>query len=47
MVFTLSGAEHAIRNAGADLLVYVSATAPPFAAAISGQSREPQRITAP
>jgi mannose-6-phosphate isomerase-like protein (cupin superfamily) len=47
MVFIPPGAEHAIRNTSAGLLVYVSATAPPFPAAISGQSWEPQRITAP
>lgn len=29
----------------AELLVYVSATAPPFAAAISGQTWEPQGLT--
>ena len=42
MVFIPPGAEHAISNTGAEPLVYVSATAPPFAAAISGRTWEPQ-----
>jgi mannose-6-phosphate isomerase-like protein (cupin superfamily) len=43
MVFVPPGAEHAIRNDSPEPLVYVSATAPPFAAAISGPTWEPQR----
>ena len=42
MVFVPPGADHAIRNASSGMLVYVSATAPPFAAAISGQTWEPR-----
>jgi mannose-6-phosphate isomerase-like protein (cupin superfamily) len=45
MVFIPPGAEHAIRNTGSGVLVYVSATAPPFDAAISGQTWEPQGLT--
>lgn len=45
LVFIPPGDEHAIRNTGSELLVYVSATAPPFAAAISGQTWEPQGLT--
>jgi mannose-6-phosphate isomerase-like protein (cupin superfamily) len=45
MVFIPPGAEHAIRNTGSELLAYVSATAPPFAATISGQTWEPQGLT--
>jgi mannose-6-phosphate isomerase-like protein (cupin superfamily) len=41
MVFVPPGAEHAIRNASAELLVYVSATAPPFAATVSGSTWQP------
>jgi mannose-6-phosphate isomerase-like protein (cupin superfamily) len=44
MVFIPPGAEHAIRNTGSELLVYVSATSPPFAAAISGQRWEPRGL---
>jgi len=43
MVFMPPGAAHAIRNTGPELLVYVSATSPPFTAAISGQTWKPQR----
>lgn len=46
MVFIPPGAPHAIRNTGSELLVYVSATSPPFTAKISGQTWEPQRDTA-
>lgn len=42
MVFIPPGTEHAIRNDSSALLVYVSATAPPFAATISGNTWEPQ-----
>jgi mannose-6-phosphate isomerase-like protein (cupin superfamily) len=38
MVFVLPGTEHAIRNTSSELLVCVSATSPPFAASIAGQS---------
>jgi mannose-6-phosphate isomerase-like protein (cupin superfamily) len=41
MVFVPPGTEHAIRNTGSGLLVYVSATSPPFAASIAGQSWQP------
>ncbi len=44
MVFIPPGAEHAIRDAGAGVLGCVSATAPPFAATIAGQTWEPQAI---
>jgi mannose-6-phosphate isomerase-like protein (cupin superfamily) len=37
-----AGAEHAIRNIGAEPLEYVSATAPPFAADIDGDRWEPK-----
>jgi mannose-6-phosphate isomerase-like protein (cupin superfamily) len=37
------GTEHAIKNDGPGVLVYLSATAPPFAAAIADQRWEPQR----
>jgi mannose-6-phosphate isomerase-like protein (cupin superfamily) len=40
MVFIPPGATHAIRNTGSELLVYVSATSPPFTATISGQTWE-------
>jgi mannose-6-phosphate isomerase-like protein (cupin superfamily) len=36
MVFVPPATPHAIRNPGAELLVYVSATAPPFEAAVTG-----------
>lgn len=45
MIFIPPGAEHAIRNTSSELLVYVSATAPPFAATIFGQTWEPQGLT--
>jgi mannose-6-phosphate isomerase-like protein (cupin superfamily) len=45
LVFIPPGAEHAIRNDGPELLVYLSATTPPFAAAICGRTWEPQRIS--
>jgi mannose-6-phosphate isomerase-like protein (cupin superfamily) len=45
MVFIPPGAEHAIRNTSAGLLAYVSATAPPFTATVSGQTWEPQGLT--
>ena len=38
MVFVPPGTEHAIRNTSSGLLVYVSATSPPFAASIAGQT---------
>ncbi len=44
LVFVPPGTEHAIRNASPDPLVYVSATAPPFAAAISGRTWEPRDL---
>jgi mannose-6-phosphate isomerase-like protein (cupin superfamily) len=44
MVFVPPGTEHAIRNTGSELLVYVSATAPPFAASIAGQRWEPRDL---
>lgn len=45
MVFMPPGTPHAIRNTGSELLVYVSATSPPFTAKISGQTWEPQQET--
>jgi oxalate decarboxylase/phosphoglucose isomerase-like protein (cupin superfamily) len=45
MVFVPPGTEHAIRNAGVELLVYVSATSPPFAASIAGQTWQPRDST--
>ena len=45
LVFIPPGAEHAIRNTGSEMLAYVSATAPPFDAAISGQAWEPRGLT--
>jgi mannose-6-phosphate isomerase-like protein (cupin superfamily) len=45
MVFMPPGTPHAIRNTGSELLVYVSATSPPFTAKISGKTWEPQRET--
>jgi mannose-6-phosphate isomerase-like protein (cupin superfamily) len=45
MVFVPPGADHAIRNTGPELLVYVSATSPPFAVTISGQTWEPQGLS--
>lgn len=44
MVFVPPGTEHAIRNTGSGLLVYVSATAPPFAASVLGQTWEPRDL---
>ena len=41
MVFVPPGTEHAIRNTGSGLLVYVSATSPPFTASIAGQTWQP------
>lgn len=41
LVFVPPGTRHAIRNSGEELLVYVSATAPPFAAAVTGQAWSP------
>jgi len=38
LVFVPRGAEHAIRNDGAELLSYVSATAPPFEPASLGSA---------
>jgi len=38
------GTEHAIRNTGSGLLVYVSATAPPIAASITGHGWEPRDL---
>jgi mannose-6-phosphate isomerase-like protein (cupin superfamily) len=40
LVFVPSATSHAIRNIGDQLLVYVSATSPPFEAAITGQTWE-------
>lgn len=45
LVFVPPGTEHAIRNTRSGLLVYVSATAPPFAASIAGQTWEPRDLT--
>jgi len=45
MVFIPPGTGHAIRNTSSEVLVYVSATAPPFDAAISGQTWEPRDLT--
>jgi mannose-6-phosphate isomerase-like protein (cupin superfamily) len=36
-----AGSEHAIRNTGDELLEYVSATTPPFAAEITGETWRP------
>jgi mannose-6-phosphate isomerase-like protein (cupin superfamily) len=36
-----AGAEHAIRNTGVEPLEYISATAPPFPAQISGDAWQP------
>jgi mannose-6-phosphate isomerase-like protein (cupin superfamily) len=44
MVFVPPGAEHVIRNTSSGLLVYVSATAPPFAASIADQTWEPRDL---
>jgi mannose-6-phosphate isomerase-like protein (cupin superfamily) len=38
------GTEHAIRNTGSGLLVYVSATAPPFAVSIADRGWEPRDL---
>ena len=35
LIFIPKGADHAIRNVGADKLVYVSATSPPFGPALA------------
>jgi mannose-6-phosphate isomerase-like protein (cupin superfamily) len=40
LVFVPPATPHAIRNIGDQLLVYVSATSPPFEAAITGQTWE-------
>ena len=40
LIYVPPATPHAIRNIGAELLVYVSATAPPFPAAVSGQTWE-------
>lgn len=45
LVFIPPGAEHAIRNDDPGMLVYLSATAPPFAATIAGQTWEPRGLT--
>jgi len=45
MVFIPPGTGHAIRNTSSEVLVYVSAAAPPFDAAISGQTWEPRDLT--
>jgi len=42
MVFVPPGAEHTSRNTNSELLVYVSATAPPYAESTAGQRREPR-----
>jgi mannose-6-phosphate isomerase-like protein (cupin superfamily) len=42
LVFIPPGAEHAVRNDGSGLLVYLSATAPPFAAMVTGQTWQPE-----
>jgi mannose-6-phosphate isomerase-like protein (cupin superfamily) len=44
LVFVPPATPHAIRNDGQDLLVYVSATAPPFGAEISGPTWEPRGL---
>jgi mannose-6-phosphate isomerase-like protein (cupin superfamily) len=41
LVFIPPGTQHAIRNDGAEPLVYVSATSPPFPAEVSETSWEP------
>jgi mannose-6-phosphate isomerase-like protein (cupin superfamily) len=46
MVFVPPGTEHAIRNTGSGLLVYVSATSPPFAASIAGRTWQPGNLPA-
>jgi mannose-6-phosphate isomerase-like protein (cupin superfamily) len=45
MVFVPPGTEHAISNTSSGLLVYVSATSPPFAASIAGQTWQPHDLT--
>jgi mannose-6-phosphate isomerase-like protein (cupin superfamily) len=45
MVFVPPGTEHAIRNTSSGLLIYVSATSPPFAASIAGQRWQPGDLT--
>jgi len=40
LIYVPPATPHAIRNNGAELLVYASATAPPFQAAVSGQTWE-------
>ena len=45
MVFVPPGTEHAIRNISSGLLVYVSATSPPFAALVTGQTWQPRDLT--
>jgi mannose-6-phosphate isomerase-like protein (cupin superfamily) len=44
MVFVPPGTEHAIRNTSSGPLVYVSATSPPFAAAIAGHAWQPRDL---
>src|SRR5579859_2614228 len=45
MVFVPPGTEHAISTTGSGLLIYVSATSPPFAASIAGQTWQPADLT--
>jgi mannose-6-phosphate isomerase-like protein (cupin superfamily) len=40
LVYVPPATSHAIRNTAAELLVYISAAAPPFPAAVSGQTWE-------
>jgi mannose-6-phosphate isomerase-like protein (cupin superfamily) len=44
LVFVPPATQHAIRNTGSELLVYVSATAPPFDAVVSGQTWQPRGL---
>ncbi len=44
LVFVPPATPHAIRNTGAELLVYVSATAPPFDAVVSERTWELPRV---
>jgi mannose-6-phosphate isomerase-like protein (cupin superfamily) len=45
MVFVPPGTEHAITNTSSGLLVYVSATSPPFAVSVAGQVWQPRDPT--
>src|SRR5215472_3375613 len=44
LVFVPPGTQHAIRNNGPGVLVYVSATAPPFGAEVSGGTWHPSGL---